>query len=347
MTSVERPVHGRKWQDRRCSPDFCHDAVVRPFRSIAAFAMQGVSAFSLGLVGKVFADRTRLGLPAFEFFVCAERPGNVRTDLGLPLHVEFGLNHLARADLIIVIPADDAAPPDAPSSAVVDAIRAAHERGSIVASFCTGSFVLAATGLLDGRRATTHWSLADDLATRHPAVTVMPEVLYVDEGAVVTGAGAAAGIDLCLHLLRREHGAAIANAIAREIVVAPHRDGGQAQYIPVPVPTDGGDERLAGVLDWARQNLDKPLSVNDLAAQALMSPRTFARRFRMATGTTPYAWLRTRRLDRAEELLEITDLQVEQIAHQVGIGSVSVLRELFIQRRGVSPRAYRRAFSQL
>ncbi|MEV0169131.1 GlxA family transcriptional regulator [Nonomuraea fuscirosea] len=318
-----------------------------PFRSVAAYVTQGVSAFSLGLVGKVFADRTRLTVPAFEFFVCAERPGDVHTDLGLPLTVEFGLDHLARADLIILIPSDDYVSADAPSSALMEAIRAAHESGSIVASFCTGSFLLAAAGLLDGRRATTHWSLAEDLAARHPAVSVMPEVLYVDEGAIVTGAGAAAGIDLCLHLLRREHGAAIANIVAREIVVAPHRDGGQAQYIPVPVPADGHDERLASVLDWARQNLDKPLSVNDLAAQALMSPRTFARRFRMATGTTPYAWLRSRRLDRAEELLELTDLQVEQIARRVGFASVSVLRESFLQRRGVSPSAYRRAFSQL
>ncbi|MGI5271594.1 GlxA family transcriptional regulator [Nonomuraea sp. CA-218870] len=321
--------------------------MVSPFRSIAAYATQGVSAFSLGLVGKVFADRTRLGGPAFEFFVCAERPGDVRTDLGLPLKVEFGLDHLARADLIIVIPADDYVGADAPPPGLVEAMRAAHERGAIVASFCSGSFVLAAAGLLDGRRATTHWSLADDLAARHPAVSVIPEVLYVDEGSIVSGAGAAAGIDLCLHLLRREHGAAIANVIAREIVVAPHRDGGQAQYIPAPVPAKGDDERVAGVLDWARQNLDKPLSVNELAAQAHMSPRTFARRFRMATGTTPHAWLRTQRLDRAEELLEVTDLQVQQVAHRVGFASVSVLRELFIQRRGVSPRAYRRAFSQL
>ncbi|NUP67064.1 MAG: hypothetical protein HOW71_33365, partial [Nonomuraea sp.] len=258
LASVSSQVCGgrsspREWQDCTCSPDFCHDEGVPPFRTIAAYVSPGVSAFSLGLVGKVFADRTGLGVPAFEFFVCAERPGEVRTDLGLPLAVEFGLDRLARADLIILIPADDA-PADAPPPALVEAVRAAHERGSIVASFCTGTFVLAAAGLLDGRRAATHWSLADDLAARHPAVSVMPEVLYVDEGAIVTGAGAAAGIDLCLHLLRREHGAAIANLIAREIVVAPHRDGGQAQYIPVPVPADGHDERLAGVLDWARQN---------------------------------------------------------------------------------------------
>lgn len=313
-----------------------------PFSSVAAYATQGVSAFGLGVVAKVFADRTQLGLPRFEVTVCAEQPGPVRTDLGLPLDVGHGPEFMAEADLVILLPCDTEIP--TLSAPVAAAIRSAHHRGAIIASFCAGSFLLAQLGLLDGRRATTHWSLAGDLAARHPGTTVMPDVLYVDEGGIVTGAGSAAGIDMCLHLVRREHGAAVANAIARETVVAAHREGGQAQYIPAPVPADGDDQRLTSVLDWVRANLNKPLSVDDLAGHALMSTRTFARRFKLATGTTPHAWVRAQRLNRAEELLETTDLPIEQIAHEAGFGAVAVLREQFVKRRGVSPRAYRSMF---
>ncbi|MBB5631407.1 GlxA family transcriptional regulator [Sphaerisporangium krabiense] len=315
-----------------------------PFRSVVAYAGQEVSAFGLGVISKVFADRTHLGLPSFSFQVCTDEPGPVYTDLGLRLEVPHGLELMAGADLVVLLP-NERRPP-ALSPEVVAAVRAAHRAGAILASFCTGSYLLAATGLLDGRRATTHWSLAADLAARYPRVTVVPEALYVDEGRLVTGAGDAAGIDMSLHLLRREHGGAVANAIARETVTAPHRDGGQAQYIPAPVPAAGEDERLAEVLEWVRANLSKPLSVSDLAAQALMSPRTFARRFKAATGTTPQAWIRGQRLLVAEELLETTDLRIEEIARDVGFGSVTVLREQIVKRRGVSPRAYRRTFSR-
>jgi transcriptional regulator GlxA family with amidase domain len=313
-----------------------------PFSSVAAYATQGVSAFGLGLVAKVFADRTHLGLPRFEVTVCAEQPGPIHTDLGLPLDVGHGPESMARADLVILLPCDTEIP--TLSAPVAAAIRSAHHRGAIIASFCTGSFLLAQLGLLDGRRATTHWSLAGDLAARHPGTTVMSDVLYVDEGGIVTGAGSAAGIDMCLHLVRREHGATVANAIARETVVAAHREGGQAQYIPAPVLADGDDQRLTSVLDWVRGNLDKPLSVDELAGHALMSTRTFARRFRLATGTTPHAWVRAQRLNRAEELLETTDLPIEKIAQEAGFGAVAVLREQFVNRRGVSPRAYRNMF---
>jgi transcriptional regulator GlxA family with amidase domain len=296
-----------------------------PFRSIAAYAPHGVCGFGLGIVGEVFASRTRRGLPAFELSVCTDTPGQVRTDLGVTINVEHGLNRLAEVDLVILLA--DGTSSTQPSQALIDAIRAAHSRGAIIAAHCDGAFLLAATGLLDGARATTHWLFAAELAARYPHISVAPEVLYVDQGPVVTSAGAAAGLDLYLHLLRREHGPAVANAIAREVVVAPHRDGGQAQYISRPVPTDGDDARLTAVITWARDNLHQPLTVDTLAGRALMSPRTFARRFTAATGTTPHSWLRHLRLDHAEELLEATTMPVEEIANRVGYTSAVVLRE--------------------
>ena len=197
----------------------------------------------------------------------------------------------------------------------------------------------------NGLAATTHWQFADELAARHPAVRVRPEALYVDEGTVLTGAGAAAGIDLYLHLVRREHGAAVANSIARGLVVPPHRDGGQRQYIESAVAADGQDRRLAEVIAWARQNLSRRVGVEELAGRALMSRRSFARRFRAATGTTPHAWLVAQRLSLAEELLESTRLSVEEIARRVGFGSAAALRERFGEHRGVAPRDYRRTFA--
>ena len=332
------------WQSRRQSRVCCQTGGMAAFRSITAYAAPGTSAFGLGVVGEIFVDRTHRGLPAFELTVCSDQPGHVRTDLGLTLKVEHGLDRLAGADLVLLLPRDTY--PYEPSPVAVAAVRAAYECGAIIVSHCVGSYLLAATGLLDGARATTHWRLAADFAARFPAVTVVSEVLYVDEGRIVTGAGGAAGIDLYLYLLRREHGAAVATAIAREIVVAPHRDGGQAQYIAVPVPAGGDDERLAEVTAWARAHLHEPLSIGDLAARALMSQRTFARRFRAVIGATPHAWVLTQRLDRAEELLETTDLPVEEVARRVGYRTATVLREQFVKRRGVPPRAYRRTFTR-
>jgi transcriptional regulator GlxA family with amidase domain len=313
-----------------------------PFLTVAAYAPPRVGLLSAGVVAEVF-DARGGGLPRFDFALCAEHPGRLATDSGPPLFVEHGLERLAEADVVIALSWADFRVP--PSDAVLEALAAARRRGALVASTCVGAFALAAAGLLDGRRATTHWRFAELLAQRHPEVTVAADALYVDEGPVVTGAGAAAAFDLCLHLIRREHGAAAANAVARDLVLPSHRDGGQAQYLAAPVPQDAEDERLAGVLAWARENLHLPLPVTELAGRALMSRRTFARRFTAATGTTPHAWLLGLRLARAEELLETTDLPVEEIARRVGYTSAAVLREQFVRRRGVPPRTYRRAFT--
>ncbi|MFH8367458.1 GlxA family transcriptional regulator [Streptomyces sp. NPDC018031] len=313
-----------------------------PFVNVAAYAPPGVGVLAVGIVTEVFGPRGE-GSPAFDFALCTDRPGPVPTDSGGSLGVTSGLDRLASADLLIALPGADFRTPPAP--AVLDALRAAHERGALVAAHCVGAFALAAAGLLDHRRATTHWRFAELLAGRHPAVTVEPGALYIDEGRVITGAGAAAGFDMCLHLLRREYGAAAANVVARDMVLPSHRDGGQAQYLSAPVPEDCQDERLAEVLAWAREHLHEPLPVAELARRALMSKRSFARRFTAATGTTPHAWLRNLRLSSAEELLETTDLPVEEIAHRVGYGSAAVLREQFVRRRGVPPRSYRRSFT--
>lgn len=313
-----------------------------PFRTVAAYVPPGVGILAVGIVTEVFGPHGP-ALPGFDFALCAEGPGAVPADSGLPLAIEHGLDRLAAADLVIALPGAEFRTPPAP--AVLDALSAAHERGAVVAAHCVGAFALAAAGLLDGRRATTHWRFAALLADRHPEVTVEADALYIDEGNVVTGAGAAAGFDLCLHLLRREHGAALANGVARDMVLPSHRDGGQAQYVAAPVPEDSQDDRLAEVLAWARENLHEPLPVTELARRAMMSPRSFARRFTAATGTTPHAWLRNLRLSSAEELLETTNLPVEEIARRVGYGSAAVLREQFVRRRGVPPRSYRRAFS--
>ncbi|MEU3461934.1 helix-turn-helix domain-containing protein [Streptomyces sp. NPDC006733] len=313
-----------------------------PFATVAAYTPPGVGMLAVGIVTEVFGPHGPAA-PGFDFALCSDRPGPVSTDLGVPLSIPYGLDRLAAADLVIALPWADFRTP--PPPAVLEALSAAHERGALVAAHCVGSFALAAAGLLDGRRATTHWRFAELLAGRHPNVTVEPDALYIDEGRILTGAGAAAGFDLCLHLIRREHGAARANAVARDMVLPSHRDGGQAQYLAAPAPEDCRDERLAEVLAWARANLHQPLPVADLARRAVMSKRSFARRFAAATGTTPHAWLRGLRLSSAEELLETTDLPVEEIAHRVGYGSAAVLREQFVRRRGVPPRSYRRSFT--
>jgi transcriptional regulator GlxA family with amidase domain len=321
-----------------------------PFRKVLAYAPPGVSSFGLSAVSNIFADRSAMGLPRLDFAICADRVGTLRTDLGLYLRVEHGPEAMVTADLVIVLPTEDE--PLALPAPAEKAITDAYRRGAIVAAYCTGTFLLAETGLLDGLRATTNWHLAARLVHRHPAITVEPDVLYVDEGRLVTGAGGAAGIDMCLHLLRREHGPAVSNAVAREGMVAPRHGSGHPQYLPTPSDaaslTSDDDEtgRLTALLAWARTRLHQPMTVNDLAKQALMSSRTFARRFRAATGTTPYAWLAAQRLDRARELLETTDLSIQAIAVRVGFHSGDVLRAQFTKHHGVSPSAYRNAFQQ-
>jgi transcriptional regulator GlxA family with amidase domain len=278
----------------------------------------------------------------YDIAPCTPEPGLVPTTSGFPLLVERGLDALAEAGTVIVPGLDPRSWP--PSPAVLGALRDAHAGNARVASICTGAFVLGAAGLLDGRRATTHWRYAQRLRTMYPRVTVDPDVLYVDEGDLLTSAGVAAGIDLCLHLLRRDHGAEAANAAARQTGVAPHRSGGQAQFIEQAVPAhDGGG--LERTRAWALDQLDRPLTVAQLARHAHTSERTFARRFRAETGTTPLRWLHAQRIDRARRLLEGSDLPVETVAQRCGFGSAAVLRQHFRRATATTPTAYRRTFA--
>jgi transcriptional regulator GlxA family with amidase domain len=314
----------------------------RPLVVSALVADGLVGSFGLGVAAEVFGyDRRAMGLPLFDFALVAPRPGVLRTDTGIAITVEHGLERLAVSDIVLITAWElfSAVPP----TELLDAVRRAHARGALVVSQCTGAFVLAEAGLLDGQRAATHWKYAGELAARFPAVDVDPAVLYVDNGQVLTGAGTAAGVDTLLHLVRREWGAAAANALAREMVVPPHRDGGQAQFIDAPVARCE-DDLLGVVLEWARANLAEEITVGLLARRALMSPRSFARRFKATTGTTPHAWLLSQRLAAAEALLEGGDTPVEEIARLVGFGTAAGLRDQFSRRRGVSPRAYRQTF---
>ncbi|MCU1616420.1 MAG: AraC family transcriptional regulator [Frankiales bacterium] len=310
--------------------------------SVAVVVAEPVAAFELGVLSEVFGlDRSRDGLPRYDFAVCALRPGRLATSSGYAIHAEHGIDRLAVADLVAVPSwSPEAVPPPEP---LVAALRRTVGRGGRVLGVCSGAFLLAGAGLLDGRRAATHWRYAEALAAQFPRVDVDPGVLYVADGPVVTSAGTAAAIDACLHLVREEHGVGVANALARRMVVAPHRSGGQAQFVESPVPGTAGAD-LGELLDWAQRHLAGPLPVETLAARALMSPRTFARRFRATTGTTPHRWLLDQRLSLAERLLEDTDLGVEQVAHRCGLGSADTLRHHFSARRRVSPLAYRRTF---
>ena len=229
---------------------------------------------------------------------------------------------------------------------LLDALRAAHRRGARVMSFCTGAFELAEAGLLDGRRATTHWAHAEEFAERFPAVNLDPGVLYVDEGSVLTSAGTAAGIDLCLYVVRKDHGADVANGLARRMVVPPHRDGGQAQYVDDPVPDGPGADLFGETIAWLQAHLSEPITVEDLARRSAMSPRTFARRFRATAGTTPMQWVLRQRVLLAQRLLETTDEPVDRVAELAGFGSPAALRQHFHRLVRTSPTAYRRAFRQ-
>jgi transcriptional regulator GlxA family with amidase domain len=321
-------------------------------RSVAVVALPGVAPFELGVLCEVFGvDRTDQGVPAVDFRVVTPDPGPVPSSSVFSIDVPLGLEAAEDADLV-AMPAwagSDACGVDGSSAGpgtdprVLDLLRRAHERGAWVLSVCTGAFVLGEAGLLDGRRCTTHWRHSDRLARSYPGAVLDADVLYVQDGRVVTSAGTAAGIDACLHVVREEHGAAVAGTIARRMVVPPHRDGGQAQYIHQPVPACA-DEGFAPVVAWALEHLEEDLPVSRLARRAQMSERTFARRFRAATGASPAAWVNAQRLDRARELLEGSDLPVEQVARRSGFGSAAVLREHFA-RIGTSPTAYRRTFA--
>ncbi|VFA96664.1 helix-turn-helix domain-containing protein [Nocardia cyriacigeorgica] len=310
---------------------------------VAVVMSERLAMFEFGVICEVFGlDRTADGLPGFDFRVCGREPGRPlpATSPGVTVTPEFGLDELAAADLV-AIPAFPATTDHDP--VVVDAVRSASAAGAIVLTVCSGAFLAGAAGLLDGRKCTTHWRYVDQLAARFPEATVDPDVLFVDEGNLITSAGTAAGIDACLHLVRREIGSAAANGIARRMVVPPQRDGGQRQFIERPVP-DCASDSLRTTLEWMQDNLDLPHTVESLAARSTMSTRTFARRFAAETGTTPVKWLTTQRVQLAEHLLEDTDLGLEQIAARAGFGSAALLRHHFQRVVGIAPTEYRRRF---
>ncbi|MFJ6886196.1 helix-turn-helix domain-containing protein [Streptomyces californicus] len=308
-------------------------------RTVALAVTDGMLHFELSLACEVFGSHAPAGAESwYDFQLCGPDPVRVGRFRMTP---DDGLDALARAGTVIVPGWADIERD--PPAALVDAVRAAHDAGARVASLCTGAFVLAAAGLLDGGRATTHWAHTRELAARHPGVTVDPDVLYVDGGRVLTSAGKAAAMDLCLHLVRLDHGSSVANALARRLVVPPHRDGGQAQFVTTPVP-EPGSHPLADLLPWALQRLDRPLTVEDLARRARMSSRHLARHFRAVTGTTPLHWLHTQRIRRAQELLETTDDTVDAVAMATGMGTATTLRRHFHRTVGVPPDTYRRTF---
>lgn len=311
---------------------------------VIALVYDGLCVFEFSCAAEVFGlPRTELGPHWYRFESCTMSRRKVKSQYGLTIESDGGLDRLSSAGTIIV---PGWRSPDEPVPApVIDALRKAHNCGARLLSICSGAFVLAATGLLDGKRATTHWHYADALRRRYPQIHVDPDVLYVDEGQILTSAGSAAGLDLCLHLVRRDFGPAIANQVARRLVIPPHRDGGQAQFVEVPVnKREAGS--LSPLLDTIRTRIDQPLRIADMARTVAMSERTFLRRFQATTGMTPADWITRVRLDIARELLENSGLSIEQIATRVGLGTATTMRHHFRWKIGVSPAEYRRRFSQ-
>ncbi|MEV6693259.1 helix-turn-helix domain-containing protein [Micromonospora sp. NPDC051196] len=310
--------------------------------SVAVLVLDGVAPFELGVLAEVFGtDRTADGLPGYRFDVCSPQGVAVRTSAGFQLVPNADLAPVEEADLVAV-PAhhgDTAAP-----RAVHDALRRAAERGAYLFSVCTGAYLLGEAGLLDGRECTTHWRHVDELQRRHPSARVRCNSLYVQDGRLITSAGTAAGIDACLHLVRQEHGSATATRLARRMVVPPHRDGGQSQYVEAPIAKAPEAPTLEPVLEWLIGRLDQQLTVDELAARAGMAPRTFARRFRAETGTTPHDWLTNQRILLARRLLEETGLTVDEVADRAGFGNAAALRHHFTRRVGATPNAYRVTF---
>jgi transcriptional regulator GlxA family with amidase domain len=324
------------------APESADRAGSRPHR-VVALALEGVVLLDLAAPTHLFGH---CGAPHYSFALAAVSPGPVRSSTGLEVLARDGLEALRRADTVVVAGIEPDTEPKGFAAAAA-AVAAAHRGGARVMSICTGAFVLAEAGVLDGRRATTHWDSTARLAARYPRVTVDPSVLYVDEGRVLTSAGVAAGLDLCLHVIRRDHGAALAAHIARRTVVAPHRDGGQAQFLHRPMGDAIHPEgSLEATRAWALGRLEQRLDVVTLARRACMSPRSFARRFRQETGTTPAQWVLDQRTRAAQSLLETTDLPVEHVASRTGFGSATSLRTHFGRRVATTPTAYRRAFRQ-
>ena len=313
-------------------------------RTVACIVQDGFAPFEFGVACEAFGlDRSRDGIRNFDFRVLAPDPGIVQSGMGFSINVEHDLSFAAEADLVIVapLPREKWGRTDA---RVLDAVRQADARGAWLLSLCSGAFILAESGVLDGRRATTHWMYTDTMIEMYPRIDVDPDVLYVQDGRIITSAGTAAGLDASLHLLRQELGAEAANTIARRMVVPPQRDGGQAQFIDHPLP-EVASLSLSAVTDWMLENLALDLTVDQLAARAHMSPRTFARRFKADHGTTPAAWLARQRVIHAQRLLERTDQGLDRIAEACGFGSAAVLRQNFSRMLGVTPTAYRARFA--
>ncbi|WP_426595299.1 GlxA family transcriptional regulator [Cellulomonas sp. McL0617] len=309
---------------------------------VAVLAFPGISPFHLSVPSTVLTSRSRSApVPRYRVTVCAEVPGVVPTDAGYDLVVEHGLEALGTAETVVV-PSWDT--DREPSGALLAAVRSAHARGARVVGLCLGSFVVAAAGLVDGREVATHWSAAPELARRTPAATVRSDVLWCDLGDVVTSAGVAAALDCCLHVVRTDHGAAYAADLARSLVLAPHRDGSQAQYIPAPVARTEDGDAVETAIAWAIARLDQPLDLDTWAASVHQSRRTFTRRFRARTGASPAQWLLRQRLVHARVLLESTDQPVEHVATASGFGSSAALRQHFAREFRTSPRRHRAAF---
>jgi len=315
----------------------------RASHDVAIVVYDGFTPFELGVACEVFGDDRWVtpGDPWYRLFICGDNSAPVTADGGFQILVPHGLETLSRVDTVIVSPTYR---PEEVSESVYEALRRAHARGCRILSLCGGAFVLAEAGLLDGRRAATHWAECDELARRYPLLSVDSGVLYVDEGDILTSAGSAASIDLCLHVVRQDYGSEVATRLARQLVVPPQRDGGQAQYIAFPLPVLDSSNLFADTVAWVREHLDEPVTVEDLAVRSAMSPRTFARRFLATTGTTPYQWLLRQRVQLAQRLLEVSDLSIETVAVRSGLSTAANLRKHFSRIVHTSPQAYRRTF---
>ncbi len=322
---------GKNWLPRPAAHD------------IAIVLYEGFTAFELGVACEIFGDDRWVapGDPWYRLFICGENSGPMTSDSGFQILVPYGLEVLKKVDTVIVTPTYR--PLEVPD-AVFEALRQAHDNGCRMLSLCGGAFILAEAGLLEGRRAATHWTECDELARRYPDLSVDPTVLFVDEGDVLTGAGSAAGIDLCLHIVRQDYGSEVATQLARQLVVPPQRDGGQAQYIDTPLPSLDESDLLSDTLAWMQRHISEQQSVEELAHRAAMSTRTFARRFQAATGTTPHHWLQTQRVKLAQRLLETSDLPVEVVAAESGFSTAANLRKHFGRVVHTSPHSYRQAF---
>lgn len=313
-----------------------------PNRRVVAVAYDGLCAFEFGVAAELFGlDRPELDVDWYSFAVVSVDSGPLRTLGGLSLEAPTDLALVADAGTVVLPGWRD--PAERPPAALLDALRTAHDRGARLMSICSGVFILAATGLLDGQAATTHWRYTDRLRRAHPAIDVRPDVLYVDNGSILTSAGSAAGLDLGLHLIRRDHGADITNQVARRLVIPPQRAGGQAQFIADPV-VEEATTSLGPTMDWARARLGQPLTVADLAANANMSPRTFARRFSQEVGVTPHRWLTRQRVAAAQRLLETTTAPIETVAARCGFGTAAGLRHHFGRETKTTPSDYRASF---